>query len=57
MTKPPGRTYRYYTGKPVFEFGFGLSYTTFHQHCTFDVNFNKNNLEIKCTIENTGSLD
>ena len=25
----PGRTYRFYTGSPVFEFGSGLSYTTF----------------------------
>jgi len=25
----PGRTYRYYTGTPLWEFGFGLSYTTF----------------------------
>jgi len=24
-----GRTYRFYTGKPVYEFGVGLSYTTF----------------------------
>lgn len=25
----PGRSYRFYTGQPVYEFGYGLSYTTF----------------------------
>jgi len=29
MTDKPGRTYRYYTGTPLWEFGYGLSYTTF----------------------------
>jgi len=29
MTDAPGRTYRYYTGTPLYEFGYGLSYTTF----------------------------
>ena len=29
MTTPPGRTYRYYTGTPLFHFGYGLSYTSF----------------------------
>jgi hypothetical protein len=28
-SKNPGRTYKFYTGQAVFEFGYGLSYTTF----------------------------
>lgn len=27
-TSNPGRTYKYYTGTPLFPFGWGLSYTT-----------------------------
>ena len=29
MRDPPGRTYKFYTGTPVYQFGDGLSYTTF----------------------------
>lgn len=29
MRDSPGRTYKFYTGKAVFEFGTGLSYTSF----------------------------
>ncbi|KAE8875865.1 Beta-xylosidase/alpha-L-arabinofuranosidase 2 [Phytophthora fragariae] len=31
VTGNPGRTYRFFGGAPVFEFGFGLSYTTYHK--------------------------
>ncbi|RNL56556.1 glycoside hydrolase family 3 protein [Pedobacter jejuensis] len=37
-----GRTYMYYPGKPLYEFGYGLSYTTFKYE----------NLQVKRTIEN-----
>ncbi|KAJ7079134.1 glycoside hydrolase family 3 protein [Mycena belliarum] len=30
QTGNPGRTYKWYTGKPVVEYGFGLHYTTFN---------------------------
>ena len=37
-TTSPGRTYKFYTGQPVFEFGSGLSYTTFSYHWYNDTN-------------------
>lgn len=33
MTAPPGRTYKYYQGEPLFEFGHGLSYSSFSYEC------------------------
>lgn len=32
QTGYPGRTYRFYTGKPIFHFGYGLSYGHFKLH-------------------------
>lgn len=32
MAKSPGRTYRYYTGTPQWQFGYGLNYVQTHVH-------------------------
>jgi len=54
MAKPPGRTYRYYTGTPLYRYGFGLSYSTFTLKCggggkDFPMQFS-------CTVVNTGTM-
>jgi beta-glucosidase len=55
-----GRTYRYMTEKPLYPFGFGLSYTKFR----FDsINFSSNELsagdcvKVKVTVTNIGKKD
>jgi hypothetical protein len=56
MAKPPGRTYRYYTGSPLFAFGSGLSLTTFALDCTAKhVGTGAVWSTIACTVHNTGT--
>jgi beta-glucosidase len=55
-----GRTYRYFNGKPLYPFGYGLSYTMF---AYADISTSKpqykadETIQLSCTVANTGSRD
>ena len=51
-----GRTYRYLTAKPLFPFGFGLSYTTFAYRDAV-IRTHGNSLRLSFTLKNTGKCD
>ncbi|MDD5733265.1 MAG: fibronectin type III-like domain-contianing protein, partial [Bacteroidales bacterium] len=52
-----GRTYMYFTGDPLYPFGYGLSYTTFaYGPLKMPVSFT-DTVQIEFTIRNTGPLD
>lgn len=54
-----GKTYRYFQGKPLYDFGFGLSYTTFEYSNLVIPKENPTTAAIKFTVEvkNAGKLD
>ena len=51
----PGRTYRYATKKPLFPFGYGLSYTTFGYN-DLKVAKTKDGATVKVKVTNTGKV-
>ncbi len=51
-----GRTYQYFKGKPLYPFGYGLSYSSF-QYSDIDVQEQIGNLLVNFTIRNSGKLD
>ncbi len=51
-----GRTYRYIEEKPLYPFGYGLSYTKFDYSCAA-VYENDDNYSVKVKIKNTGKFD
>ena len=50
------RTYRYFTGEPLFPFGHGLSYTTF-EFKNLKQKRTKDGIELSVTIKNTGNME
>ena len=56
----PGRSYRYYTGQPLFWFGEGLSYTTFWHACGGVASAGlraSGSVTLRCTMENAGARE
>ena len=57
--KMQGKTYRYFKGDPLYEFGYGLSYTNFKYHKLTipDVIATGNNFNLEVEVVNTGKYD
>jgi beta-glucosidase len=53
-----GRTYRFFTGEPLFSFGYGLSYTTFsYRNLTLPTKLDTSqSADVSAEVENTGKM-
>ena len=51
------RTYRYFTGEPLFPFGHGLSYTTFEFNNMKQKTMKDGSVELSVTVKNTGKVE
>ena len=51
------RTYRYFTGEPLFPFGYGLSYTTFDFGQPYAKKLKSKEVEVTVQVTNTGKHD
>ena len=60
MTKPPGRSYKYYDGSvgaPLVNFGEGKSYSTFSVACAGALAPGEPVVHIACNVSNTAGPD
>ena len=56
LTSGPGRTYQYFTGRPLYEFGYGLRYTTF-RYSRLNTSVVGDEVRVSFDITNTGKRD
>ena len=52
-----GRTYRFFEGKPLYPFGHGLSYTTFHYGKGKITKSKDGKMQLEVKVKNTGTRD
>ena len=56
MSHGEGRSYRYYSGKPLFSFGTGLSYSNFSIACDLLTKGSDDSIHVSCVVTNNGPV-